>query len=182
MNIQLIHIQQLDTSISRAVQRPKTSKEFEYTSLAIEEDGKFYYWAKGVGFEINEHEYIYIKTNPKIYYFSTALKFHLRIQHAIQSNKSINKEKTSKGNYEDTSEYEVLERVRIILNSNIEKRLRISDRKIYHFAYGYFGPEYSGIISEDVYLMMKESVIFDVEDGWVVRRKTGEKLRKLQNQ
>jgi len=26
---------------------------------------------------------------------------------------------------------------------------------------------------------MKDSVVFDVEDGWVIRRKTGEKLRKL---
>lgn len=64
MNIQQMHIQQLDTSVSAVLERPVESKEDEYKGLAIEEDGKFYYWAKGVGFEISEQEYVYIKANP----------------------------------------------------------------------------------------------------------------------
>ena len=193
MNIQLIHIQQLDTRVSQVVERPAISNEYEYKGIAIEEDGKFYYWAKGVGFEISEQEYAYIKTNPKIYYFSTALRFHLRVQHELKANKNKNdlrsgedldveaEDFSTKGNYEDQSKYITLEKMRIMLNSNIERRLRLSDRKIYHFAYGFFGPEYSGVISEDVYALMKDSVVFDVVDGWVVRRKTGEKLRKLED-
>jgi len=193
MNIQLIHVQQLDTRVSSVVERPAVSKEYEYTSIAIEEDGKFYYWAKGAGFEISEQEYAYIKVNPKIYYFSTALRFHLRIQHELKTNKNFSdlrfgegldiqeEEFSTKGNYEDQSKYITLEKVRIMLNSNIERRLRLSDGKIYHFAYGYFGPEYSGVISEDIYELMKDSVVFDVVDGWVIRRKTGQKLRKLED-
>ena len=193
MNIQLIHIQQLDTRVSAVVERPAESKEYEYKGLAIEEDGKFYYWAKGVGFEISEQEYVYIKANPKIYYFSTALRFHLRIQLELQANKNKTDLRSSKGfdvdtvpfatkgNYEDQNEYITLEKVRIMLNSNIERRLRLSDGKIYHFAYGFFGPDYSGVISEDVYGLMKDSVVFDVVGGGVIRRKTGEKIRKLED-
>jgi hypothetical protein len=39
MNIQLMHIQQLDTKVSAVLERPVESKEDEYKGLAIEKDG-----------------------------------------------------------------------------------------------------------------------------------------------
>ncbi len=60
--------------------RPPNTDEYNYTAIAIEESGKFYYWAKGVGIEITPREYEWVITNPKLYYFSTALRLDLRIK------------------------------------------------------------------------------------------------------
>lgn len=89
MNIQLIHIQQLDADVSEIVERPATSQEYAYIGLAIEENDKFYYWAKGVGFEISKQDYFNLKANPKVYYFSTALRFHLRVKHELEASERI---------------------------------------------------------------------------------------------
>lgn len=181
MNFQLIRPERLANWVSPTVERPPALEEFNYSAIAIEEDGKYFYWAKGISLEIERYEYEAIKANPKLYYFSTALKLHIRIHNELipKQEKFESKNFSSRGNYEDPTTYEVLERVRVMVNSNIERRRRLSDGKIYHFSYGYFSPEYSGLISENVYELMKDSVVFDVEDGWVIRRKTGEKLRKL---
>ena len=46
--------------------------------------GKYFYWAKGVSLEIKDWEYANIKLNPKLYYFSTALKLHHRINKVLE--------------------------------------------------------------------------------------------------
>ena len=84
MNIQLIHIEQLTSFVSKSVERPPKSKEFDYIGIAIQEGDNYFYWAKGVSLKIAEWEYHHIKANPKIYYFSTALKLHLRIKEELQ--------------------------------------------------------------------------------------------------
>jgi len=79
MNIQLIQIEQLHTNGFPGVLRPQKSSEYQYIGIAIEDQGSHYYWARGVSLRITEQEYRYIKANPKLYYFSTALKLHLKI-------------------------------------------------------------------------------------------------------
>ena len=53
-----------------------------YWADAIEDGGKFYYRAKGVTVEIEEYELYRVVENPSLYYFSTALKLHFRIERA----------------------------------------------------------------------------------------------------
>jgi len=76
MNFQLIHVSPLNPM-------PETDskyKENHYVGIAIEEGGKHYYWAKGVSLEIERWEFERLKKNPKLYYFSSALKLHFRIK------------------------------------------------------------------------------------------------------
>ena len=80
MNFQLIHIEQLKPQHYPAIFKPQKSPEYEYIGIAIEDDGSHYYWAKGVSLKITKWEYQLIKANPKLYYFSTALKLHFRIE------------------------------------------------------------------------------------------------------
>ena len=53
-----------------------------YWAEAIEDGGRFYYRAKGVTIEIGEPEFRKVIENPSLYYFSTALKLHFRIERA----------------------------------------------------------------------------------------------------
>ena len=88
MNIQLIQVEHLDASVSNLIERPPVTEEYVYTAIAIEDKGHHYYWAKGVSLEISRQEYDAIKANPKLYYFSTALRFHLRARRESLSNES----------------------------------------------------------------------------------------------
>lgn len=88
MNIQLIHIEQLNQKWFPAIFKPQKSVEYEYIGLAIEHEGFFYYWAKGVSLKITQWEYQNIKANPKLYYFSTTLKLHLRIETQLSKSKT----------------------------------------------------------------------------------------------
>lgn len=83
MNIQLISVALLKHHDS-SLPTPNSSDEYSYTGIAIEEKGSFYYWAKGVNLQITKDEYLYVKANPKLYYFSTALKLHLRIEKELR--------------------------------------------------------------------------------------------------
>ena len=83
MNFQLIHIQRIGNTLA-SLRSDFKLKNPEYIAIAIEEGGKYYYWAKGVSISITHQEYWHIKTNPKLYYFSTALKLHRRIERLIQ--------------------------------------------------------------------------------------------------
>ena len=85
MNVQLIHIEQLNQQPFSAILKPQKSKDYEYIGLAIEEEGSYYYWARGISLKINQHEYELIKANPRLYYFSTALKLHFRIEKQLQA-------------------------------------------------------------------------------------------------
>lgn len=79
MNIQLIHVELLKKYSTSIVKNSDDYDEYSYIGIAIEDNNRFYYWANGVSLEITEAEYFYIKANPKLYYFSTALKLHLKI-------------------------------------------------------------------------------------------------------
>jgi hypothetical protein len=83
MNVQLIHIEQLNSKQFPAIFKPQKSKDYEYIGIAIEDEGTYYYWAKGVSLKIAKHEYDFIKANPKLYYFSTALKLHFRVERCL---------------------------------------------------------------------------------------------------
>ncbi len=53
-----------------------------YWSEAIEDRGRFFYRAKGVTIAIGEPEFRNVIENPSLYYFSSALKLHFRIERA----------------------------------------------------------------------------------------------------
>ena len=74
MNLQLIHIEQLNPKYYQNTFKPQLSAEYEYIGIAIEDEGSHYYWARGVSLKIEQWEYEFIKANPKLYYFSTALE------------------------------------------------------------------------------------------------------------
>jgi hypothetical protein len=83
MNIQLIRPERLANWVSQTVKRPPATEEFNYSAIAIEDGGKYFYWAKGISLEIGQYEYEAVKANPKLYYFSTALKLHIRIHNEL---------------------------------------------------------------------------------------------------
>jgi len=80
MNFQLISV----SPINPITQSDARFTENHYVGIAIEERGRYYYWAKGVSIEIAEWEYQRIKKNPKLYYFSTALKLHFQIEKQLK--------------------------------------------------------------------------------------------------
>lgn len=53
-----------------------------YWAEAIEDGDRFYYRAKGVTIKTEEYEFRRVVENPTLYYFSTALKLHCRIEQA----------------------------------------------------------------------------------------------------
>ena len=59
-----------------------SSNSQHYQAEAIEHQGKYYYRAWGVTVEATLHEYTKVIQNPKLYYFSAALKLHQRIARA----------------------------------------------------------------------------------------------------
>jgi hypothetical protein len=90
MNLRLIEIMPLNSNLGgQDTLRPPQTSDYQYTAIAIEEGGKFYYWAKGVSIEITAKEYEYVITNPKLYYFSTALKLDIRIKALLNRWKGI---------------------------------------------------------------------------------------------
>jgi hypothetical protein len=76
MNFQLIHV----CPINPVAPGASEFNESNYIGIAIEDAGEYFYWAKGVSLKIKEWEYRNIKVNPKLYYFSTALKLHFQIK------------------------------------------------------------------------------------------------------
>lgn len=80
MNIQLIYPEHLQDWVGDGTKRPEKRDEFNYIGISIEERHGHYYYAKGIAIPITAREQNYIRTNPKLYYFSTALKLHHRIQ------------------------------------------------------------------------------------------------------
>ena len=82
MNFQLISVELHSDELKKFDPAEQGLSDYRYAGIAIEEGGKYYYWAKGVSLEIADWEYTNIKLNPKLYYFSTALKLHHRIDRA----------------------------------------------------------------------------------------------------
>lgn len=60
-----------------------------YYAIAVEDGERYYYWAKGVGLRISADEFQLVRKNPRLYYFSTALKLHCRINKLINSDKPL---------------------------------------------------------------------------------------------
>jgi hypothetical protein len=56
--------------------------EHHYLAEAIAHEGRHYYRVDGTTVELKEHEYQRVIANPKLYYFSAALKLHHRIKRA----------------------------------------------------------------------------------------------------
>ena len=56
--------------------------EHHYRAEAIAHEGRHYYRVDGITVELREHEYQRVITNPRLYYFSAALKLHHRIKRA----------------------------------------------------------------------------------------------------
>ncbi len=56
--------------------------ENNYWAEAIEDDNGFLYRAKGVTVDITEAELKNVIANPRLYYFSTALRLHVRLKNA----------------------------------------------------------------------------------------------------
>lgn len=86
MNFQLINVELHSDELNKFDPAEQGLSQYRYTGIAIEEGGKYYYWAKGISLEIADWEYFNIKLNPKLYYFSTALKLHHRIDRALELN------------------------------------------------------------------------------------------------
>jgi hypothetical protein len=63
--------------------------EDHYWAEAFEDDGKFYYRAKGVTIETSEDRYRSVIVNPYLYYFSSALWLHYQILGALKKNEGI---------------------------------------------------------------------------------------------
>ena len=56
--------------------------EHHYLAEAIAHEGRHYYRVDDTTVELREHEYQRVIANPKLYYFSAALKLHHRIKRA----------------------------------------------------------------------------------------------------
>ena len=85
MNFQLINVEMHSDEFIKFDPAEQGLSEYRYTGIAIEDGGKYYYWAKGISLEIKDWEYANIKLNPKLYYFSTALKLHHRINGVLET-------------------------------------------------------------------------------------------------
>lgn len=85
MNFQLISVELHSDEFKKFDPAEQGLSKYRYTGIAIEDGGKYYYWAKGISLEIADWEYANIKLNPKLHYFSTALKLHNRINIALEA-------------------------------------------------------------------------------------------------
>ena len=56
--------------------------ENNYFAEAIEHDGQYFYRVDGVTVQTQQYEYERVIANPRLYYFSSALKLHHRIRKA----------------------------------------------------------------------------------------------------
>ena len=62
----------------------QATAENDYRAVIIRDRGRILYQARGVIVPITEYEAYQVVRNPFMYYFSTALKLHLRVQRAMQ--------------------------------------------------------------------------------------------------
>jgi len=73
--------------VPQGQQQPPTPPDDRkhYWAEAIEDEGRFYYLVKDTILEISEYEFGKVVINPYLYYFSTALRLHNRIERARQA-------------------------------------------------------------------------------------------------
>jgi len=84
MNLSIVDITPLPAYLAPIVGRPPNTSEFNYKSLVIEDDGKYYYWSRGVSISLSREEYDQVKCNPKLYYSSTSFDLHQRINKQLE--------------------------------------------------------------------------------------------------
>ena len=76
MNLRIIQITPLVKHFAPSVKRPPNTDEYNYQAIAIEDNGKHYYWAKGISLEITPEEHELVLTNPKLFVNSTTHRLH----------------------------------------------------------------------------------------------------------
>jgi hypothetical protein len=76
MNLQIIQITPLAKHLASSVERPPNTEAFNYQAIAIEDNGRHYYWANGISLEITPEEHELVLTNPKLFQNSTTHKLH----------------------------------------------------------------------------------------------------------
>lgn len=64
--------------------------ENNYLAEAIEHQGRYFYRVDGITVEARKHEYEQVLQNPRLYYFSSALKLHHRIKQAKRLGLGLN--------------------------------------------------------------------------------------------
>ena len=62
---------------------------FQYAAEAIEENGRHHYHVDDTTVEVTKHEYDRVIANPRLYYFSTALKLHKLIEKKLRKNVNL---------------------------------------------------------------------------------------------
>jgi len=60
---------------------------FMYDAEAIEGRGRYYYGIGGTAIEVSRNEYDRVIANPRLYYFSTALKLHKLIEKGLRDSR-----------------------------------------------------------------------------------------------
>ena len=63
---------------------------FEYMAEAIERGGRYYYRIGVTTIEVTKPEYDRVIANPRLYYFSTALKLHKVIEKGLRKTVRLN--------------------------------------------------------------------------------------------
>jgi hypothetical protein len=87
MNLSIVDIKPLPTDLCPNVNRPPSTKEFNYKSIVIEDDGKYYYWSRGASINLSREEYLQVRQNPKLYYSSTSFNLHERVNQVLEEGK-----------------------------------------------------------------------------------------------
>jgi hypothetical protein len=64
--------------------------ENHYVAQAIEHEGQYFYRINGVTVQALKHEYEQAIANPRLYYFSSALKLHFRVKNAQELGLGLN--------------------------------------------------------------------------------------------
>ena len=75
------------------LRKPFSQKDIgknNYFAEAITKDGKFFYRVDGTTVEVEDGEYKKVISNPRLYYFSTALKLHFRVLKAKELKLGLN--------------------------------------------------------------------------------------------
>jgi hypothetical protein len=83
MNLSIVDITPLPLYLSLTTERPPNTKEFNYKSLLIEDDGNYYYWSRGVSIKISQVEYQQVKSNPKLFNNSFTFNLHEKVSKVL---------------------------------------------------------------------------------------------------
>lgn len=85
MNLSIVDITPLSSYLSLTTERPPNTKEFNYKSLLIEDDGNYYYWSRGVSISISQVEYQQVRSNSKLFNNSFTLILHQKVSKVLEN-------------------------------------------------------------------------------------------------